>query len=73
MKSDAAYRNPVTARMRGRFRDLRPVGPKEDVDGRDKLDHDEKDAGNPSPGWGKGRDEGVPLIIEAQLRCSAFY
>ena len=32
-----------------------------------------KGAGNPSPVWEKGRDEGPPLIIEAQRSRSAFY
>ncbi len=32
-----------------------------------------KGAGNPSPGWEKGRDEGVPLIIEARPRRSAGF
>ncbi|AOO81491.1 hypothetical protein BHK69_14425 [Bosea vaviloviae] len=32
-----------------------------------------KGAGNPFPGWEKGRDEGLPLIIEARPRRSAGF
>ncbi|AOO79983.1 hypothetical protein BHK69_05365 [Bosea vaviloviae] len=32
-----------------------------------------KGAGNPSPVWEKGRDEGPPLVIEAQRSRNAFY
>jgi hypothetical protein len=52
---------------------LRLLNPDEDVDGRDKPDHDGTGAGNPSPGWEKGRDEGLPLIIEVRPRRCAFY
>ena len=43
------------------------------VDGPDRSHHEGNGAGNPSPGWERGRGEGPPLIVEARRsRCASL-